>query len=143
MKAAVTKWSLFLRLSLEHSVVGKQINSSPGEMLDIVRAAMVFFARSCLGKVPGGASFSQRSERATACTIRMQIDVRAAMGVMRCCLSRVVVSHPLLRRPYSSDLGDDFVLKNTTFRVPAISQNGPPPSCCSAACRLASSLEIA
>ena len=40
MKAAVTKWSLFLRSSLEHSVVGKQINSSPGEMLDIVRAAM-------------------------------------------------------------------------------------------------------
>ena len=39
-KAAVTKWSLFLRSSLEHSVVGKQINSSPGEMLDIVRAAM-------------------------------------------------------------------------------------------------------
>ena len=40
MKAAVTKWSLFLRSSLEHSVVGRQINSSPGEMLDIVRAAM-------------------------------------------------------------------------------------------------------
>ena len=40
MKAAVTKWSLFLRSSLEHSVVGKQINASPGEMLDIVRAAM-------------------------------------------------------------------------------------------------------
>ena len=32
-----------------------------------------FFARSCLGKVPGRAPFSQRSERATACTIRMQI----------------------------------------------------------------------
>ena len=27
-----------------------------------------------LGKVPGGTPFSQRSERATACTIRMQID---------------------------------------------------------------------
>ena len=35
---------------------------------------LFFFARSCLGKVPGGAPFSQRSERATACTIRMQID---------------------------------------------------------------------
>ncbi len=32
-------------------------------------------------------------------------------------------THPPLRRPYSSDLGDDFVLKNTTFRAPAISQN--------------------
>ena len=32
-----------------------------------------FFARSCLGKIPGGAPFSQRRERATACTIRMQI----------------------------------------------------------------------
>ena len=29
-----------IRSSLEHSVVGRQINSSPGEMLDIVRAAM-------------------------------------------------------------------------------------------------------
>ena len=35
----------------------------------------------------------------------------------------IVISHPPLRRPYSSDLGDDFVLKNTTFRAPAISQN--------------------
>ena len=32
--------ALFLRSSLEHSVVGRQINSSPGEMIDIVRAAM-------------------------------------------------------------------------------------------------------
>ena len=35
----------------------------------------------------------------------------------------IVISHPPLRRPYSSDLGDDCVLKNTTFRAPAISQN--------------------
>ena len=34
----------------------------------------IFFVRSCLDKVPGGTIFSQRSERATACTIRMQID---------------------------------------------------------------------
>ena len=33
-----------------------------------------FFARCCLGTVPGRAPFSQRSERAAACTIRMQID---------------------------------------------------------------------
>ena len=32
-----------------------------------------FFARSCLGKVPGRAPFSQLSQQATACTIRMQI----------------------------------------------------------------------
>lgn len=36
MSAAVSKWSLFLKASLEHSTVGQQIN----EMLDIVRAAM-------------------------------------------------------------------------------------------------------
>ena len=36
---------------------------------------------------------------------------------------KIVISHPPLRRPYLSDLGDDFVLKNTTFRAPAISQN--------------------
>ena len=36
---------------------------------------------------------------------------------------KIVISHPPLRRPYSSHLGDDFVLKNTTFRAPAISQN--------------------
>ena len=35
----------------------------------------------------------------------------------------IVISHPPLRRPYPSDLGDDFALKNTTFRAPAISQN--------------------
>ena len=34
---------------------------------------------------------------------------------------KIVISHPPLRRPYSSDLGDDFVLKNATFRAPAIS----------------------
>ena len=33
----------------------------------------VFFARSCLGKVPDRAPFSQLSKRATACTIWMQI----------------------------------------------------------------------
>ena len=33
------------------------------------------------------------------------------------------ISHPPLRRPYSSDLEHDFVSKNTTFRAPAISQN--------------------
>ena len=32
-----------------------------------------FWARCCLGQVPGGAPFSQRSEQATACTNRMQI----------------------------------------------------------------------
>ena len=36
---------------------------------------------------------------------------------------KIVISHLPLRRPYSSDLGDNFVLKNTTFRAPAISQN--------------------
>ena len=36
---------------------------------------------------------------------------------------KIIISHPPLRRPFRSDLGDDFVLKNTTFRAPAISQN--------------------
>ena len=35
-----------------------------------------FLARCCLGQVPGGAPFSQRSELATACTSRMQIKNR-------------------------------------------------------------------
>ena len=35
---------------------------------------------------------------------------------------KIVISHPPLRRPSPSDLFDDFVLKNTTFRAPAISQ---------------------
>ena len=35
----------------------------------------------------------------------------------------IVISHPPLRRPYPSDLEHDFVLKNTTFRALAISQN--------------------
>ena len=36
---------------------------------------------------------------------------------------KIVISHPPLRRPSPCDLGDNFVLKNTTFRAPAISQN--------------------
>ena len=36
---------------------------------------------------------------------------------------KIVISHPPLRRPYSSDLGNDFLLKNTTFRASAISQD--------------------
>ena len=34
---------------------------------------------------------------------------------------KIIISHPPLRRPYSSDLGDDFVL--ITLPAPAISQN--------------------
>ena len=37
------------------------------------KASAFFLARCCLGQVPGGAPFSQRSEQATACTNRMQI----------------------------------------------------------------------
>ena len=41
--------------------------------LKVDAAAAFFLARCCLGQVPGGAPFSQRSEQATACTNRMQI----------------------------------------------------------------------
>ena len=44
------------------------------QIITVQKPAVFFFARSYLGKVPGGAPFSQRSERATACTIWMQID---------------------------------------------------------------------
>ena len=41
---------------------------------DLIASCCLFFlARCCLGQVPGGAPFSQRSEQATACTNRMQI----------------------------------------------------------------------
>ena len=36
---------------------------------------------------------------------------------------KIVISHLPLRRPSRSGLGGDFVLKNTTFRAPAISKN--------------------
>ena len=36
---------------------------------------------------------------------------------------KIVISHPPLRRPSWFDFGDDFVLKNITFRAPAISQD--------------------
>ena len=36
--------------------------------------------------------------------------------------NKTVISHPRLRGPYWSHLGEDFVLKNTAFRAPAISQ---------------------
>ena len=52
---------------------GKQTPAKTSHRWFVCLASHFFFARSCLGKVPGGAPFSQRSERATACTIRMQI----------------------------------------------------------------------
>ena len=36
---------------------------------------------------------------------------------------KIVISHPPLRRRYSSHLGDAFCTEKTTFRAPAISQN--------------------
>ena len=42
---------------------------------------------------------------------------------------KIVISHPPLRRPYSSDLGDDFVLKKQHFPLrlsPKMSQNAAP-----------------
>ena len=49
-------------------------NSSPAPRQYFKASTVHFFlARCCLGQVPGGAPFSQRSEQATACTNRMQI----------------------------------------------------------------------
>ena len=53
--AEVQKYNTFLTMHL-------QTPPPPGYVF--------FFARSCLGKVPGRASFSQLSQQATACTIR-------------------------------------------------------------------------
>ena len=58
--------STYLKVQLQPTVDSE----NPGHFLQ----QQFSFARSCLGKVPGGAPFSQRSERVTACTIRMQID---------------------------------------------------------------------
>ena len=63
-----------------HAMVTKLLSRT--EMLNDPRAlkaireeADVFFlARCCLGQVPGGTPFSQRSELATACTNRMRIN---------------------------------------------------------------------
>ena len=57
---------------------GETCNSSkpcrvPEEMEAREGERWFFLARCCLGQVPGGAPFSQRSEQATACTNRMQI----------------------------------------------------------------------
>ena len=51
---------------------------------------------------------------------------------------KIVISHPPLRRPSRSDLGDDFVLQNTTFRAPAISQN--VTKCCACHAKWMSSI---
>ena len=53
---------------------GRQLQSPiPHDQNCAHEKSRFFFARSCLGKVPGRAPFSQLSKRATACTIRMQI----------------------------------------------------------------------
>ena len=41
-----------------------------------MEAGDLFLARCCLGQVPGGAPFSQRSEQATACTNRSKLGIR-------------------------------------------------------------------
>ena len=52
----------------------RQVTSRAREPLAAsFRSKCFFLARCCLGQVPGGAPFSQRSEQATACTNRMQI----------------------------------------------------------------------
>ena len=48
-------------------------SATVNECRTVPTSLRLFSDWSCLGKVPGGAPFSQRSERATACTIRMQI----------------------------------------------------------------------
>ena len=51
-----------------------QVTITPGSLNAMKGINLLFFlARCCLGQVPGGAPFSQRSEQATACTNRMQI----------------------------------------------------------------------
>ena len=54
--------------------VGRKRRGRVGAEQNVLLMMIIFFfARSCLGKVPGRAPFSQLSQRATACTIRMQI----------------------------------------------------------------------
>ena len=71
----------FVGLAILQLVVEEPLVSGPGTLgaLAVSPALMAkfrecfFLARCCLGQVPGGAPFSQRSEQATACTNRMQI----------------------------------------------------------------------
>ena len=61
-----------------HLHILKKLISNPTSLiLTVPRSSwewlLFFLARCCLGQVPGGAPFSQRSEQATACTNRMQI----------------------------------------------------------------------
>ena len=51
----------------------KRSHQFPNWMANWGNSALFFLARCCLGQVPGGAPFSQRSEQAIACTNRMQI----------------------------------------------------------------------
>ena len=51
----------------------QQVVSSKRKKSPYQKKRRFFLARCCLGQVPGGAPFSQRSEQATACTNRMQI----------------------------------------------------------------------
>ena len=66
----------------EHFILGViehlgrvQSGPKPGvaRLQSVQLGGKLFLARSCLGKVPGRAPFSQLSQQATACTIRMQI----------------------------------------------------------------------
>ena len=69
------KWKIYLSLVLIVNFHGNLRGPPPQcHPPQQIRPYQGFFlARCCLGQVPGGAPFSQRSEQATACTNRMQI----------------------------------------------------------------------
>ena len=62
----------------------------------------------------------------TPCFLQLKDDSRIIRGHSE---QKIVISHPLLRRPYPSDLGDDFVFKKTHFALrlsPKMSPNAAP-----------------
>ena len=68
----ISVWHAWIR---QASLVGALEGSKHAFVCCYLGYVTVFFARCCLGQVPGGAPFSQRSELATACTNRMQIKL--------------------------------------------------------------------
>ena len=66
-------WKMSNRNGRIRSIILSNTRRMALALLALIWIELFFLARCCLGQVPGGAPFSQRSEQATACTNRMQI----------------------------------------------------------------------
>ena len=131
IRASLYETSFPMRRASKVNLQPQQILRLPRKMNPMINPRhtwnVIYNARSMHSQPPTSPKFKTSAETpwiasANRKTIRRRFDDNPTI-IRRQSEHEIVISHPPLRRPYPSDLEHDFVLKNTTFRVPAISQN--------------------